>query len=35
MTVAEMSARMTYQEYLEWTVYYGRRGQEAQLARGG
>lgn len=34
MTVTEMSARMTYREYLEWTVYYGRRGQEAQLARG-
>lgn len=34
MTVAEMSARMTYREYLEWTIFYGRRGQEAQLARG-
>jgi hypothetical protein len=35
MTVDELSVRMTYREFLEWTVYHGRRGQEAQLARGG
>ena len=35
MTVDELSVRMTYREFLQWTVYHGRRGQEAQLARGG
>lgn len=34
MTVAELESRMTNGEFVEWTIYYGRRGQEAQLARG-
>jgi hypothetical protein len=35
MTVAELVTRMSNQEFLEWTIFYGRRAQEAQLARGG
>lgn len=34
MTVADLSVRMSNREFLEWQIYYGRRGQEAQLARG-
>lgn len=35
MTVAEMLTRMTNGEFIEWTIYFGRRRQEAELARGG
>jgi hypothetical protein len=33
MTVGDLSTRISNQEFLEWQIYYGRRGQEAQLAR--
>lgn len=32
MTVAELTMRMSNQEYVEWMIYFGRRGQEAELA---
>lgn len=34
MTAAELMQRMTNREFLEWQIFYGRRAQEAQLARG-
>lgn len=34
MTVADLTTRMSNAEYLSWMIYYGRRSQEAQLARG-
>lgn len=34
MTVAELVERMSNHEFLEWSIFYGRRAQEAQLARG-
>ena len=34
MTVAELTHRMSNRELLEWQIFYGRRAQEAQLARG-
>lgn len=33
MTVAEMFTRMSNQEFIAWTIYYGRRKQETQLAQ--
>jgi hypothetical protein len=32
MTVADLLTRMSNREFVEWTIYYGRRMQEAQLA---
>ena len=34
MTVAEMTRRMSNAEFVEWMIYFGRRRQEAELARG-
>ena len=34
MTVAELTHRMSNREFLEWQIFYGRRAQEAELARG-
>lgn len=34
MTVADLATRMSNHEFVGWQIYYGRRGQEAQLARG-
>lgn len=34
MTAGELSERMSNREFLQWTIYYGRRRQEAELARG-
>jgi hypothetical protein len=34
MTVGDLLTRMSNREFVEWTIYYGRRAQEAQLARG-
>jgi len=34
MTVADLLTRMSNKEFVEWMIYYGRRAQEAQLARG-
>ena len=33
MTVDEMLHRMSNREFLTWTIYYGRRKQEAHLAQ--
>jgi len=33
MTVDELSGRMSNAEFVSWMIYYGRRGQEAELAR--
>jgi hypothetical protein len=35
MTVADLLARMSNKEFVEWMIYYGRRMQEAQLAAAG
>ena len=35
MTVADLLTRMSNKEFVEWTIYYGRRMQEAQLAAAG
>jgi hypothetical protein len=32
MTVGDLLSRMSNQEFIAWTIYYGRRKQEAQLA---
>lgn len=32
MTVGRLRAEMSNDELLRWTVYYGRRGQAAELA---
>ena len=34
MTVAELTERMSNREFLQWMIFYGRRAQEQQLARG-
>lgn len=34
MTVAELRTRMSNEEFVGWTVFYGRRAQEIELARG-
>lgn len=31
MTVAEMRQRVSGQEHLEWSIYYARKAQDAQL----
>jgi hypothetical protein len=33
MTVAELRERMSNDEYMRWSVYYARRGQQAELER--
>lgn len=33
MTVAEMRSTVDGQEYLEWSIYYGRKAQNMELAR--
>jgi hypothetical protein len=33
MIVGEMLTRMSNQEFIAWTIYYGRRKQETQLAQ--
>ena len=33
MTVGELLSRVSNQEFIAWTIYYGRRKQEAQLAQ--
>jgi hypothetical protein len=30
--VADLRTRITAQEYLNWSIYYGRRAQQRQLA---
>jgi hypothetical protein len=35
MTVAHMRSVMTGQEYLEWSIYFGRKAQRMELAQGG
>lgn len=35
MTVARMRVEMSALEFLHWSVYYARRAQEIELARGG
>lgn len=32
MTVAEMEERMSNAEFVRWSIYYGRRAQERELA---
>lgn len=32
MTLAEMRQRMSSEEYIDWSVYYGRKAQREQLA---
>lgn len=32
MTVAEMHQRMTNAEYVDWTIYYGRKAQRDEMA---
>jgi hypothetical protein len=34
MTVAELRARMDSDEFNRWTVYFGRKAQREQVARG-
>jgi hypothetical protein len=34
MTVARLRHEMSAQEFLEWSIYYGRKGQRAELAHG-
>lgn len=31
MTVAEVRQRMTQREFVEWSVFYGRRAQQMEL----
>ncbi len=31
MTVARLQAEMSNEEYLRWTVYYGRKAQREEL----
>jgi hypothetical protein len=33
MTVGELRDRMSGDEYLRWTIYYGRKAQREELAR--
>jgi hypothetical protein len=33
MTVARLRHEMTQEEFVRWSVYYGRKGQRAQLAQ--
>jgi hypothetical protein len=32
MTVAEMEERMSNAEFVRWSIFYGRRAQQQQLA---
>lgn len=32
MTVADLEERMTNAEFVRWTIYHGRRAQDAQIA---
>lgn len=34
MTVAELRARMSSEEFLHWAVYFGRKAQRRELANG-
>lgn len=34
MTVAALRRDMSADEFLRWTIYFGRKGQRAQLAQG-
>jgi hypothetical protein len=34
MTAEELTVRMSNREFVEWQIFYGRRAQDAQLARG-
>lgn len=31
MTVADLRSRMSNQEWVEWTVYYGRKAQRREM----
>lgn len=35
MTVAELRERMSGQEWIGWRVYYGRKAQREEMAKGG
>jgi len=35
MTVAELRATMDNDEYVTWTVYYGRKAQRMEMAKRG
>ncbi len=35
MTVADLRSRITVEEYVTWSVYYGRQAQDRQLAARG
>lgn len=35
MTVGQMREDMSSDEFMSWSVYYGRKAQREQLARGG
>lgn len=34
MTVAELEARMSNMEFIEWAMFYGRRVQDQEMAMG-
>ncbi|HKY76001.1 MAG TPA: hypothetical protein VJS45_07670 [Acidimicrobiia bacterium] len=34
MTVGELRARMSSDEFIGWTIYFGRKGQRRELAGG-
>lgn len=34
MTVANLRAEMSQDEFIRWNVYYARRGQDQQIAMG-
>lgn len=33
MTVGELRRRMSAEEFMRWTVYYGRKAQRAEMER--
>lgn len=35
MTVARLRDELSHAEYVRWSVYFGRKGQRAELARAG
>lgn len=35
MTVGELRARMSSEEFMGWAVYFGRKAQRRELANGG
>jgi hypothetical protein len=34
-TVADLTAKISQREYMQWSIWYGRRAQQRELARRG